>query len=417
MISIKTMKKLLLILAACTMIATGCKGGSNKSAAASGEAAGNDANDNIEMVAGLAYNNDYSFDELFKIFSCFGDNVMTKAFAAQSTKDGIKDELADEYEGRMEFTGETNVLSYSFYNDGCSEDFQMACYRYKADGHVLVMLLETGGCDVTSIRYIRAYDYNPETNDAHEIDLPFSPKPSRNDFEDMVRLAGADLASLRDAMQKQQYLYEFRLDGVKVRLNDPTDFDEQVYHGDLAVDYQWNGSEFVRNGDYRYACIHPDGFASIELGEPAPDFKFDYDPKGYKAEYSTGGDLWIISLGGDDVLQVQMDGGKVYSIETWSPKYCVASYTYDSGEGKEQPYVGGLIKDCINLQEEGTEVRMLMDGTVQIECPTWNSKLAFRTSQDALATGDKPSMDGPFTIANPKFKDNAKIESILIWRD
>ena len=410
------MKKLLLLLAACATVAAGCKGGSKS--AASGEAAGNAENVEIAPTgAPVAAGNDFTFDELFKIFSCFGDNVMTKAYAAQSTKDGIKDELADEYEGRTEFTGETNVLSHSFYNEGCSEDFQMACYRYKADGHVLVMLLETGGCDVTSIRYIRAYDYNPETNDAHEIDLPFSPKPTRGDFEDMVRLAGTDLSSLRDAMQKQQYLYEFRLNGVKVRLNDPTDFDEQVYHGDLVVDYLWDGSEFVRNGDYRYACIHPDGFASIKLGEPAPDFRFDYDPKGYDAVYSSGGDLWNISLGGDDVLQVQMDGGKVYSIETWSPKYCVASYTYDPGVDKVQPYVGGLIKDCVNLVEEGTEVRMLMDGTVQIECPTWNSKLAFRTSQDALATGDKPSMDGPYTIANPKFKPTAKIESIYLWRE
>ena len=405
------MKKLLLLLAACLVIATSCKGGANKSAA------GNDANDNTETVAGLADNNDYSFDELFRIFSCFGDNVMTKAFAAQSTKDGIKDALADEYEGRMEFTGETNALSYSFYNDGCSEDFQMACYRYKADDHVLVILLETAGCDVTSLRYIRAYDYNPESNDAHEIDLPFSPKPSRGDFEDMVRLAGTDVASLRDAMQKQQYLYEFRMDGVKVRLNDPTDFDEQVYNGDLVVDYDWDGSEFVKDEAYRYACIHANGFASIKIGEAAPDFNFDYDPKGYKAEYSTGGELWIISRGGKEGMQVQMDGGKVYSVEVWFPEYRVASYAYDPGEGKVQPYVGARIGDCIGLEVEGTEVAMLMDGTVQIECPTWNSKIAFRTSRESLVNAPQPSMDGRQEIANPKFKDDARIESILIWQE
>ena len=116
-------------------------------------------------------------------------------------------------------------------------------------------------------------------------------------------------------------------------------------------------------------------------------------------------------------MQVQMDGGKVYSVEIWFPEYRVASYAYDPGEGKVQPYVGARINDCINLEVEGTEVAMLMDGTVQIECPTWNSRIAFRTSRESLVNAPQPSMDGRQEIANPKFKDNAKIESILIWRD
>lgn len=407
------MKKLFLLLAVCALMATGCKVGANKSAVST------DESDNTETSAGFAANNDYSFDELFKIFSCFGDNIMTQSYAAQSSKDGIKDELAGEYEGRMEFTGETNVLSHSFYNDGCSEDFQMACYRYKADGHVLVMLLESGGCDVTSIRYIRAYDYNPGTNDAHEIDLPFNPKPARDDFEDMVRLAGTDLASLRDAMQEQQYLYEFRADGVKVRLNDPMDYDEEVYNGDLVVNYLWDGSEFVREEDYRYACIHAGGFASIILGEPVPNFYFDYDPLGYGVNYSQGGDLWLINLGEEETLEVQMENKKVYSIETRSPRYRVSAIAYDGGEGKVQPYVGACINDCITFGSDADApvVKMLMDGTISIEVSSWNSIIAFRTSQDALATPTEPSNNGPVIINNPKFKNDARIESILVWRE
>ena len=95
----------------------------------------------------------------------------------------------------------------------------------------------------------------------------------------------------------------------------------------------------------------------------------------------------------------------------------MASYAYDPGAGKVQPYVGCRINDCINLDVEGTEVAMLMDGTVQIECPTWNSRLAFRTSRESLVGAPKPSMDGRQVIANPKFKDSAKIESILVWRE
>ena len=408
------MRKLFLLLSACLLIATGCKGGT-KSPAATADTTPV-ATETAAPVQGGSAGEAFTFDELFKIFSCFGDNIMTKKYAAQSIKDGIKEELKQAFDSRAEFDGSCNSLYYSFYDEGCTDDFQMACYRYKADGHVLVLLLELGGCDVTSVKYIRAYEYDPARNGAREIELPFRPAPKRDDFEDMVRLAGADVASMRDAMKSGSYLYEPRTDGIKVHLNVPMDYDGETDRADLTVDYIWNGSEFVRNEDYRYACIQPDGFANIKLGEAIPDLYFDYDPVGYGVNYSQGGDLWIITLGELDVLQVQMENRKVYSIETWSPKFCVSNTVYDPGRGKVQPCVGGRINDCIVL-DETTPVTMLMDGTVQIVVEAWNSKVAFRTSQDALADPVQPSMNGPRTIEIPKFKPDARIESILIWRE
>ncbi len=410
------MKRLLLILAACLTVVAGCKGGGKKPA--SGEAAGNgETVETAAKKAPAATGKDFTFDELYKIFCCFGDNVMTKAFASQRIKDEIKDELQGAFDSSVEFLGPRNAISFDRFDGNCYDGFQMACYRYKADDHVLVVLLENGGCDVSSVKYIRFYEYDPATGNAREVPTPFDPEPERDDFEDMVRLAGSDVQALRDAMRAGLYDYEFRPEGVTVRLNDPMDYDEAVYHGDLVVNYLWNGSELVRDEDYRYRCIHPDGFASIKLGEPAPDFRFDYDPKDYDVVYSSGGDLWIIGLDGKDGLQVQMDGGVVYSIEIWFPEYRVASYAYDPGKGKELPYVGGRINDCINFEEDAPQVTMLMDGTVQIVVESWTSKIAFRTSQQSLATAVKPSMDGPFTIENPKFKPDARIESILVWRE
>lgn len=414
------MKKLLILLMCFALIAAGCKGGNNRAAdnqtgiatgtAETAEAAAGTAS---KAVAGEGF----SFDELFKIFSIFGDNIMTPAFASQSAKDGIKDELRNLYEAYTEFSGPCNITAYSLMSGDCHNGFQMACYRYKADDHVLVILLENGGCDVSSVKYIRAYEYDPASNNAHEIELPFQPMPKRDDFEDLVRLAGADVSSLRSAMQAGLYDYAFRLDGMTIRLDDPMDFDEQVYKGDLVVDYLWDGSELVRNKDYRYACIHPGGFASIQLGQPAPNFRIDYDPLGYDVTYSQGGDLWLINRGEEDTLEIQMENNQVYSIETRSPRFCVANYAYTPQPGKKQPYVGCRINDCLTLGQEDTTVTMLMDGTVQIVVDTWGSKIAFRTSKDSLTVPVEPSLDGPRTLGNPQFKPDAKIESILLWRD
>lgn len=406
------MKRLIILLAVIALASAGCKNGArNDGDAQAGDAAPVAAAETPTVCQ------DFGFDELFRIFSLFGDNIMTPKFAPQRVKDGIKEELRSGYNGHLEFIGPCNQLGYSLFDGNCYDGFQMACYRYRADGHVLVVLLENGGCDVSSVKYIRTYEYDPETGNAHEVALPFDSLPARDDFEDMVRLAGADVPSLRDAMRRGLYDYEFRTDGLRVRLNDPADFEEQVYHGALVVDYVWDGAEFVRNADFKYPCIHPDGFASILLGRPAPAFNFDYDPKDYRVEYSEGGDLWLISRDGcENGLEIQMDGGKVYSIEVRFPEYCVASYAYESAPGKSQPSVGARIGDCLTFSDEAPQVWMLTDGTVQIEDGMWNSRIAFRTSAASLADPVEPSFNDRVRIVNPRFKPDATIESILIWQ-
>ena len=407
------MKKIVLLLAVCALTAAGCKNGAKTDTPVEPQDNGTPT---AQVTPRQSGNKDFSFDELFKIFSIFGDNIMSPKFAPQSVKDGIKDDLKSSYDGHLEFIGPCNHLAYSLFDGDCYDGFEMACYRYKADDHLLVVLLENGGCDVSSVKYIRAYEYDPESGNAHEVAFPFNPKPQRNDFEDMIRLAGADVASLRQAMKEAHYDYSFRPDGLQVRLNDPMDFDEQAYHGALVVDYLWDGAEFVKNENFKYPCIHADGFANILLGQAIPNLKFDYDPIGYGVNYSEGGDLWLINDDKGQELEIQMEGGKVYSIEIRMPKYCVASYAYEAQPGKQQPYVGGRINDCLTFGSEAPQVWMLMDGTIQIEDSMWNSKVAFRTSKESLASPVEPANDR-VRIDIPKFKPDARIESILIWRE
>ena len=408
------MKRLFLFVAVCALMAAGCKDGAKHNGDV--QPSGDDLQQEAAAVVENTSVDAFSFDELFTIFSCFGDNVMSEKYAAQSVKDGIKDDLKGVYDGYSEFIGPCNQFSHSFFDGDCYDGFTMACYRYKADGHVLVLLLENGGCDVSSVKYIRAYEYDPAAGNAHEVAFPLYPQPRRDDFEDRIRLAGADVASLRKAMKDGDYDYSFRIDGLLVRLNDPMDFDEQVYHGALVVDYLWDGAQFVRNEDFKYPCIHSGGFANILLGREAPDFSFDYDPKGYTVTYSEGGDLWLVEKDGVRGLEVQMDGGKVYSVEVRFPQYCVASYAYTVEPGKQQPSVGTRINDCLTFGAESPQVWMLMDGTVQIEDAIWNSKIAFRTSRESLVDPVAPAPNDRLRLSHPQFKPDATIESILVWR-
>ena len=404
------MKKAVLFLAVCALLAAGCKGGTK-------DVAQNNGNNETPSAVETADDDHFTFDELFLIFSSFGDNIMSPKFAPQSVKDGLKDQMKESFDGAVEFRGQCNDLSASLFDGDCYDGFEMACYRYKADGHVLAVLLENGGCDVSSVKYIRTYEYDPQSGNAHEVEFPLNPKPVRDDFEDMIRLAGADVASLRDAMDRESYDYGFRADGLQVRLNDPSDFDEQSFHGALVVDYLWNGAEFVRNKDFKYPCIHASGFANILLGEEVPNFYFDYDPVGYGVNYSQGGDLWLINDDKDLGLEIQLEGGKVYSIEIRFPRYCVASYAYEVQPGFQQPYVGARINDCLVFGTDAPQVWMLMDGTVQIEDGMWNSKIAFRTAKESLVDPVEPAMNDRLRIENPRFKPDARIESILIWKD
>jgi len=340
---------------------------------------------------------DFPFDQLFEILSSFGGNIMTVQFAPQSVKDQIRPELQEYYKGYREFNGNAcNLLAYTFFNDGCTDGMNMGCWKYDADGHILVLIAEEGGCDVCSTKYIRAYDYDPATKNAHEVDIPLEPAPQYEDFNDIIRLAGADnIPSVRKAMRERRYNYIFSPEGLTVQLNTT---DEYEVAGSCGFDlfYRWNGSAFVRDESVPFQCINGEGFALIKLGEPMPDMNVGGDKQGYDIRYSEGGDLWLVDRGGQRVLEVQMEDGKVYSIEVFDPRYSLQGAFFWDGRGRVA--VGSRIGDYFDFTKEGApEVQIYSDGTVEVVVENFDARIGLRTGKD-----------------DPRNNPAATIQSILI---
>lgn len=417
------MKYALLILSLSAFLLSGCKKDNGGQPAA--EPADDPAAETVEAVAQTASarpelrREDFPFDELFGIFSLFGDNIMTDKFASQSVKEKLRPDMQESYNGYREFNGNAcNVLYYTYFNEGCTDGMHMGCWRYDADGHVLVLIAEEGGCDVCSTKYIRAYEYDPATKNAHEVDFPLEPAPQYRDFNDIIRLAGChDVDYTRKVMRERRCNYDFSPEGVTVQLNTTDDYEVAGQCG-FDLFYRWNGSVFVRDESVPFQCIHGDGFALIKLGEPMPDMNIGDDPLGYDIRYSEGGDLWLVDRGDQRVLEVQMENGKVCSIEVFDPRYSLQDAFYWNGRGRLA--VGSRICDYFNFTAEGApEVRLYSDGTVSIDTWQYATKLSFLTTKDDIA-GKVPSVspnDAVMTLSDPQFKTGATVKSIIVSKE
>ena len=359
---------------------------------------------------------DIPFDELYRVFSVFGSNIMTDFFASSEAKEKIKDELREGYNGSREYQGNANnVLTYSYNNEGIYDGFLMGCWKYDADGHYLVLLDEEGGVDVTGTKYIRAYDYDPATQQAHEVEIPLNPKPKAEDFDDVIRLAGClDIPEIRRAMREHIYNYAFSPEGVTVQLNV---LDEWEAAGNCGFEsfYRWNGSEFVRDESVPSPCIHDQGFAMIKLGERMPAMNFDSDPLDYDIRYSDEGELWLVDRDGSRVLEVQMNGNDVGSVEVFDPRYSVQQSSY--WRSKNRLCVGSRINDFVDFADEPIpEVVLYSDGTVDIRFRRYQSVISLRTTSADLE-GPLPTIpprEVMVVVKDPKFKPTATVKSILV---
>ncbi|MBO4536563.1 MAG: hypothetical protein J5702_05090 [Bacteroidales bacterium] len=411
------MKNFIWILALAVALTAGCKGDKTPTDPnpAQPEAPEAPATPDTPATASVRME-DFPFDELYQVFSIFGSNIMTDFFASPQAKEKIKDELRDSYNGSREYQGNANnVLSYSYNNEGIYDGFLMGCWKYDADGHYLVLLDEEGGVDATGTKYIRAYDYDPATQQAHEVELPLSPQPKAEDFDDVIRLAGCmDIPEIRRTMRDHIYNYAFSPEGVTVELNVTDDWEAAGNCGFESF-YRWNGSEFVRDESVPSPCIHDEGFAMIKLRERMPAMNFDSDPLDYDIRYSDEGALWLVDREGARVLEVQMEGDDVGSVEVFDPRYSVQQSSY--WRSKNRLCVGSRINEFVDFADDPIpEVVLYSDGTVDISFKRYNSVVSLRTtSADLEGQLPKiPSTEVKTVVKDPKFKPAATVKSILV---
>ena len=412
------MKRIVILLVAVAVVAlAGCrKDGGRQPVPETPSAVEIETPEPAEPIQSDVRREDVPFDQLFDIFSGFGSNIMTSKFAPQSVKDEIKPGLLDSYSGYREFNGNAcNQLIYTFFNDGCTDGVQMGCWKYDADGHYLVLLAETGGCDVLSTKYIRAYDYDPAAKSAHEVSIPLNPAPTADDFNDVIRLAGCnDIAYVRKYMRDRVYNYVFSPEGLRIDLNAVDEWDVNGLCG-FQLSYHWNWREFVRDASIPSPCIHFDGFALMKLGGPMPAVNLDDDPIGYTVRYSEGGNLWLIDRPDSRVLEIQLEGDNITSIEIFDSRYSLQESFYWTGRGRLA--AGSRICDYFDFTAEGApQVVLFHDGTVGINDENYDTRISFLTTMDDLS-GEVPSVDPTemvMTLSAPRFKPDATIKSILI---
>ena len=360
---------------------------------------------------------DFPFEELFSVFSLFGDNIMTGKFAPQAVKSQIKGDLLDVYQSNREYNDSScNHLEYDLFDGDCYDGFQLGCWRYDADGHVLVLIAENGGCDVNSTKYIRAYEYDPDSKNTREVDIPLNPQPKAGDFEDLIRLAGTnDIPYVREMMRDRIFNYRFSPEGLRIELNTVDDWQVADRCG-FQLFYRWNGSEFVRDETVPYPCIHSDGFAQILFGEKMPPTNFDHDPMNYDIRFSEEGAIWLIDRSGKRVLEVQQNGDEVWLIEVFDPRYSLQESFY--WQGRDRLAVGSRINDYFDFsnKEEAPEVLLFTDGNVAINVERQGTRITFKTTKDELdpAMLSQAKKDQVVTLENPCFKPTATVKSIVL---
>ena len=111
------MKYFVIILSVAVLL-TGCKkDNGGQPAAAPAEEPAAETTETVAQTTPVlpdVRREDFPFDELFSIFSLFGDNIMTNKFASQSVKDKLRPEMQESYKGYREFNGNAcNVLDYT----------------------------------------------------------------------------------------------------------------------------------------------------------------------------------------------------------------------------------------------------------------------------------------------------------------
>ena len=376
---------------------------------ASGKKAGNEPIPNEEPVQtaaaetkAAASGEAFTFDELWKIFSVFGQYIAPEMIDTQAKKDAKKDMMEEMFNSSLY----KNMLTVGEYDEnGCGTDFTMVCYRYKADDHILALLLETVGCDV-STQSVRAYEYDPAQNSAHEIQIPV--EFSKADFDDYLRLYRIKDAARFARLKGNEYVrYMPTENGVNVYMDVETGYDEDWWKVDPRVAFLWNGSYFDKAPQQRYNVLEENRFAGMNIGDPLPGADFR-DPAGVYTLQKTSEGTTVLK-NGNPVLIVRGQGS-IGAFQVLSPEY----------SAELGVHVGTRFADNEFLSSPDVEfdnVWCYPDGTVTFSV-SWQKGILYEIDADKLVSPKVSRSDmgtsGMKIDEKPVFSKDAVIKSIFL---
>ena len=345
---------------------------------------------------------EFTFDELWKIFCVFGKNIAPEIIDTQEEKDNKKALIEEMFHSSMY----TNMLTVGEYDiNGCGTDFTMACYRYPADGHILALLLETTGCDVSS-QSVRSYEYDPEQGSAREIPLPI--QVNKADFDDYIRHYRLKDAAKFARIRKLDYIrFMPSQRGVDVLFDVEEDYNEDWWMADPRVAYLWNGSDFEIAPQQHHSVLTENRFAGMKIGDPLPGSDFR-DPAGvYTLQATSEGT--VVRKNGEPVLVIRGQG-VIDGFQVLSPEYC----------DETGLHVGTRFSDSELLSSpdlDFTQVWCYPDGTVTF-CLGWQEGILFEVKSEALlspkVSRSEMGTSGLKIGQKPVFSPDAVITSIYL---
>jgi hypothetical protein len=313
-----------------------------------------------------------------------------------------------------------NAMYWTFIRDtekSVEENMRISFYQ-TTDGKKIVALLNLNGLHSNYSWNIKngAYEYNVATGKLAVIDLPAEPF-AEDELIEHLFLSPEESQAWHDSfLKKPAIMYHLTDDGFEATWDCLSDVKFRDMSACLPSAYRkWNGNRFVKavnemNQRYYCDCIQENGFGpALLFGQPVPKKITGYTIKKEVCEMEGQEQFtYIIAKNGGKILEIDPDTDWDTNKET------IGRITVYSDKYRANMLgVGDRVSDVFKRHPQAG-VHLRMDGTIAI-CPYKNIHyLVDANGYDGkipvIESGEGAS------INNPKFKPDAKINAVYVFK-